>query len=98
MLNLSDSGKSGQAVRIKSRGEVALGYFVEGCVSLEERRIFKDKVLNVAIPALMENDYPDCLALHAVAPLRRDGALNELKKKGKRIPPRPTAESVRVYL
>ena len=62
-------------------------------MSLEERRIFKDKVLNVAIPELMENDYPDCLA-----PLRRDGALNELKKKGKRIPPRPTAESVRVYL
>ena len=93
MLHLLDFGKSGQAVRIKSRGEVALGYFVEGCVSLEERRIFKDKVLNVAIPALMENDYPDCLAL-----LRRDGALNELKKKGKRIPPRPTAESVRVYL
>ena len=93
MLHLSDSGKSGQALRIKSRGEVALGYFVEGCVSLEERQIFKDKVLNVDIPELMENDYPDCLAL-----LWRDGALNELKKKGKRIPPRPTAESVRVYL
>ena len=66
MLNLSDSGKSGQAVRIKSLGEVAMGYFVEGCVSLEERRIFKYKLLNVAIPALMENttenDYPEGLA------------------------------------
>ena len=36
-------------MRIKSLGEVAMGYFVEGCVSLEERRIFKYKLLNVAI-------------------------------------------------
>ena len=76
MLYLSDSGNSEQAVRIKSLGEVAMGYFVEGCMSLEERRIFKYKFLNVAIPSLIEdardNDYPECLGLHAVAPLWRE--------------------------